>query len=121
MDSFMDLVTENLKKGGLFISQSYAYGVDVKSNPHFVKLVESQLKNNGVILLKMYFLKTVPQDTLTIGLKGSEADALGYLKEIEKNKDILSFHGRHPASKLGCETVYEHENAYFGYSDIRSL
>ncbi len=109
MDELMDLIAQNLKDSGLFIYQSYAYGVDVKSNPHFVRLAESQLKENGVILLKVYCLKAVPQDTLTIGFKGTEAETLNYLKKIKKNKDILTFHGRHPASILGCEVVYDYE------------
>ena len=113
VEPFMDLVLEmaqkNLKDRGLFIYQSYACGVDLHVNPHYIKLVKTQLHAFGVILLKVYCLKAVPTVSLTIGFKGNEVDVPKYLKEIENNKEITTFHGRHPDSKLGCEIVYEHK------------
>jgi hypothetical protein len=107
MDSVVRLASDNLKQGGLFISQSYANGVDVKSNPHFVKLVKRQLSWVGITLLKLYCLRSVPEVTLTVGLKANNGQTLDFLQETEKNEEITSFHGRHSCSGLGCEVVYE--------------
>jgi hypothetical protein len=107
MDLVVCLASDNLKQGGLFISQSYANGVDVKSNPHFVKLIKRQLSYIGITLLKLYCLRSVPQVTLAVGLRADNGHALNYLEETEKSEEITSFHGRHPCSALGCEVVYE--------------
>jgi hypothetical protein len=94
---FMDLVMkylDSLRDGGLFIAQLYAGGVDLKKNPHFIPLVEEQLRSASVILLEVYYQTRRPWVNLIVGYKGSHQEATRFLKRIDRNPIITAFHGR---------------------------
>jgi hypothetical protein len=94
---FMDLVmkySESLRDGGLFIAQLYAGGVNLKRNPHFIPLVEEQLRSVSVILLEVYYQTRRPWVNLIVGFKGTHQEATRFLKRINKNPTITAFHGR---------------------------
>lgn len=101
-----DLANKSIKKGGLFIYQSYYGGVDV-TNPLYINLLKEQLANIGIILLKLYVFKYAHGVSLTIGIKGDQITALNYLEKIENNSEITMFHGRSEYSEKGCKIIYQ--------------
>lgn len=106
-----DLADKKIKKGGLFIYQSYYGCVDV-SNPLYLKLLKEQLANIGIILLKVYAFKSSPGVSLTIGIKGNQIAALNYLEKIKNNPEITKFHGRSKFSEKGCQIIYQLSGEY---------
>lgn len=83
-----------LKNGGLFILQSYYAGIDIKVNPHFVKLVKKQLSRAGISLLNIYYFKESSDVSLTVGYKGTKDQSNDYLNSIRNNPELTKFHGR---------------------------
>lgn len=88
----ISLVSKMLNDEGLFISQSYAYGVDIVNNPHFIPLIKKQLKTIGIELLECYYYSERPSVSLVIGFKGSEEEAKKYMSTLSSK--IVQFHGR---------------------------
>jgi len=94
---FMDLVINSitsLKNNGLFISQSFYGVVNIPHNPHFIKLIQNQLKQAGIELIALYYFEKKPAVSLVIGYKGTTNQLEDYLHSIKGNPELTQFHGR---------------------------
>lgn len=87
-------VVELLNDGGIFIYQKYYGGPDTLSNPNYLKLIQRQFLDNGLVPIEFYTFKDGGAYLLMIGYKGSIEDAKAYFKNIQKNEKLEKFHGR---------------------------
>jgi len=105
-DLIINYVDECLEAGGLFIHQAYCGPIDFLSNPHAIGLTQEQLEKVGVQLLKIYYYKSEHwyfKCHLTVGFRGTRAEALGYMEKIKDIPDITAFNGRSDFFRNGGE------------------
>lgn len=83
-----------LSKHGIFILQSYCSGVDVTSNPSYLKTVIKQLKAHKMHLVEAYHLKEAPGVTLWIAVKSKKIDLLAISNALHRQNLLKAFHYR---------------------------
>jgi hypothetical protein len=109
-DLVISITQDFLENGGLFIYQSYCDGVDIQSNPHFIKLARKQLRTIGVELLEVYNFTQGPANCLMVGVKASEKEAKVFADKISANPALTKFHGRSSLIST-IEKAYDIRNA----------
>ena len=95
---FMDLVPEiansSLEDGGQFFYQSYASGVDIRTQ-NYLLLIDKQLNSLGINLVDVYYFIGYPSVHLVVGYKGKSLAARQWADTIKNNNpELSSFHGR---------------------------
>lgn len=68
----MNAVTQYVREGGLILSQSYYYGVDVMANPKFVAQLSAQLASKGFCLEDLHCQLQRPDISLLAARRGPQ-------------------------------------------------
>ena len=93
-----DIVSQSLAclaPAGIFLLQSYAAGVDIAANPHFVHCLQKQLRAHGIELVEfMHYSPEYSGVWLCAGIKSGPAEALEYAARVRSRAELTRFHGR---------------------------
>lgn len=73
-DLVIDAVTQYVRDGGLILSQSYYYGVDVLANPRFVSQLCMQLSSHGFCLEDLHCQTQRPDISLLAARRGTHQE-----------------------------------------------
>ncbi len=101
-DIVLEVGEKALKRDGLLIVQSYAWGLNILANPEYVQQIKSQFASGGIQLLNVFCVKMAPRIQLVVGMKSEVEHAKKYLLSIQANPPITRIHGR---SEIDSEVV----------------
>lgn len=93
-ESLEVLLKKQLKNEGLFILQSYGFGVDISVSPEFIKHMIKQLENIGLSLVEGYQFKESPAISFWVAIKGDREFARKFARKIAGKDKISRFHAR---------------------------
>jgi hypothetical protein len=84
-----------VKQNGLIILQHYRGGVDVVTNPHYLRDIAIQFGTYGVRLIEAYHFRASPQHLLVVATKRDQDGAGKYGNWLKHRTKITTFHGRY--------------------------
>jgi hypothetical protein len=92
-------IDRHLTSGGIFILQSYCAGVDVLSNPSYVRQWQQVLQRHKVALVEIYYFRAAPAVTLWVGVKQhgracAEHALRSGMADLLKRPPLTRFHAR---------------------------
>lgn len=88
------VVKRRLKDNGLFVLQSYGFGVDISVSPEIVGHMIKQLEDCGISLVEGYYFRESPGVSFWVAIKGNREVAEKFAKELSQRPKLDRFHAR---------------------------